>query len=81
MGILPLVLPEGVTRNSLKLDGTKTFDIVGIEKEIRPGMMLPLAIHRADGKTETIDSGAASIHSTKWTITATAASCPTSCAA
>ncbi len=55
MGILPLVLPDGVTRDSLKLDGSETFDIVGIEKEIKPGMMLPLAIHRADGKTETIE--------------------------
>ncbi len=44
MGILPLVLPEGVTRaDSLKLDGTETFDIAGIEKGIKPGMMLPLA--------------------------------------
>jgi len=54
MGILPLVFPEGVTRKTLGLDGTETFDIVGIEQEIKPGMTLPLTIHRANGKTETI---------------------------
>ncbi len=55
MGILPLVFPEGVTRKSLALDGSETFDIVGIETEIRPGMTLPLAIRRADGRVETVE--------------------------
>ena len=55
MGLLPLVLPEGVTRDTLKLDGTETFDLIGIEKDITPGMMLPLTIHRADGSTDTVE--------------------------
>ena len=55
MGLLPLVFPEGVTRDSLKLDGTETFDITGIEGDITPGMMLPLTIHRADGTEETVE--------------------------
>jgi aconitate hydratase len=55
MGLLPLVFPEGVTRDSLKLDGTETFDITGIEGDITPGMMLPLTIHRADGTVETVE--------------------------
>jgi aconitate hydratase len=54
MGILPLVFPEGVTRKTLKLDGTETYDIIGVEKGITPGMPLPLTIHRADGATEVI---------------------------
>jgi aconitate hydratase len=55
MGILPLVFPEGITRHSLALDGTETFDIIGVEKEIKPGMKLPLTIHRANGKTDTVE--------------------------
>jgi aconitate hydratase len=55
MGILPLVFPEGVSRDTLKLDGSETFDIIGVEKDITPGMMLPLTIHRADGTSETIE--------------------------
>jgi aconitate hydratase len=54
MGILPLVFPEGVTRKTLKLDGTETYDIIGVEKGITPGMTLPLTIHRADGTAEVI---------------------------
>ena len=55
MGLLPLVLPEGVTRDTLKLYGTETFDLIGIEKDITPGMMLPLTIHRADVSTDTVE--------------------------
>jgi len=54
MGVLPLVFPEGMTRETLKLDGSETFDIVGIEGEITPGMELPLTITRTDGATETV---------------------------
>ena len=32
MGVVPLQFPEGESAKSLKLDGTETFDIVGIEK-------------------------------------------------
>ena len=54
MGVLPLVFPEGVTRKTLNLDGSETFDIVGVAGEITPGMELPLTITRADGATETV---------------------------
>jgi aconitate hydratase len=54
MGLLPLLFPEGVTRKSLGIDGTETFDLIGIEEDITPGMELPLTIHRADGTTETV---------------------------
>jgi len=54
MGVLPLVFPEGVTRKTLNLDGSETFDIVGIAGDITPGMELPLTITRADGATETV---------------------------
>jgi aconitate hydratase len=51
MGVLPLTFPEGVTRQTLKLNGTETFDITGIET-ITPRMQVPVTIHREDGSTD-----------------------------
>jgi aconitate hydratase len=55
MGILPLTFPEGMTRQTLKLDGTEVIDITGIET-ITPRMPVPVTIHRADGSTETFNA-------------------------
>jgi aconitate hydratase len=54
MGVMPLVFKDGVSRKSLNLDGTETFDIKGLEGGIAPGMDLPLTIRRADGTVEEI---------------------------
>jgi aconitate hydratase len=54
MGVLPLEFKKGVTRETLKLDGTEIFDITGIEKGITPGMDVACRITRADGSTEDI---------------------------
>lgn len=54
MGILPLVFTEGMTRLTLNLEGTEQVDIEGLEKEIRPKMILRARIHRADGTKESI---------------------------
>jgi aconitate hydratase len=55
MGVLALQFPDGVTRGTLKLDGSETFDLTGLEAGIRPGMAVRLTIHRAGGKTDTVD--------------------------
>jgi aconitate hydratase len=55
MGVLPLVFPEGTTRQTLKLDGSETFDLTGIADGIKPRMTVKLTIHRAGGKTDTLD--------------------------
>ena len=55
MGVLPLVFQEGTDRKTLKLDGTETFDIGGISGGIKPRMMVPVTIHRADGTSQTIE--------------------------
>ena len=55
MGVLPLTFPDGVDRKTLKLDGTETFDIIGVEAGIKPRMILPLAITRKDGSKQTVD--------------------------
>ncbi len=52
MGVLPLQFTDGVDRKTLKLDGTETFDLTGLDGEARPGMGVTLVVHRADGSTE-----------------------------
>jgi aconitate hydratase len=52
MGVLPLQFGEGVTRKSLALDGSETFDITGLDGAVRPRMNLRVVIHRTDGSSE-----------------------------
>ena len=53
MGVLPLQFKDGVTRTTLKLDGTETFDIAGLDA-IEPQGDVMVKITRADGSSETI---------------------------
>jgi len=54
MGILPLQFKEGTTRETLKLDGTETYDITGVEGGITPRMDVEMTITRADGSSESV---------------------------
>ena len=54
MGVLPLQFKEGTTAQSLKLDGTETYDIVGLDSNLRPQQDLTLRITRKDGKVENV---------------------------
>jgi aconitate hydratase len=54
MGVLPCQFKEGMNAASLGLDGTQTFDLVGLEKGVRPLQELTLTIKRASGKTEEV---------------------------
>ncbi|EKQ5901640.1 Fe/S-dependent 2-methylisocitrate dehydratase AcnD [Vibrio parahaemolyticus] len=47
MGVLPLQFKQGVNRNTLELDGTELYDVVG---EIKPGADLALVITRSNGE-------------------------------
>ncbi len=49
MGILPLQFTGGATRDTLKLDGTETFDLTGLSDGITPRMAVTLVLTRADG--------------------------------
>ncbi len=49
MGVLPLQFQEGVNAQTLGLDGTETFDLLGLDDNIRPMSTVTLVIHRADG--------------------------------
>jgi aconitate hydratase len=54
MGILPCQFPEGVDARSLALDGTESFDLVGIAGGLRPAAGLTLVIRRASGAEEKV---------------------------
>ena len=54
MGVVPLEFKDGMTRETLKLDGTETFDLVGLSGGIKPGQDVPCTITRTDGSSETI---------------------------
>jgi aconitate hydratase len=54
MGVLPCQFPEGTGADSLHLDGTEIYDLLGIEPEIQPRQQIDLVVHRHDGRTETI---------------------------
>jgi aconitate hydratase len=49
MDVLPLQFKEGTTAQSLKLDGTETYDIVGLGASLKPQQDLTLKITRQDG--------------------------------
>lgn len=55
MGVLPLQFPDGVTRHTLALDGSETFDLTGLEDGIEPGMPVACRINRTDGGSESVD--------------------------
>ena len=54
MGVLPLQFPAGVTRKTLKLDGTEVFDIAGIAAGLAPKAEVACTFTRSDGSQETL---------------------------
>ncbi len=54
MGVLPLQFKEGTNAQTLKLDGTETFDILGLDGEVKPRQDVKLVIHRASGSKEEV---------------------------
>ena len=54
MGVLPVQFKAGMSRQSLKLDGSELFDIVGIASGLKPRADLTCRITRKDGKSEEI---------------------------
>ena len=55
MGVLPLQFQDGVSRKTLNLDGSETFDLTGLERGIEPRMAVRLTITRTDGSTNAVD--------------------------
>jgi aconitate hydratase len=54
MGVLPLQFIGDTSAQSLKLDGTETYSIVGLNASLKPQQVLHLRIQRANGVTEEI---------------------------
>jgi aconitate hydratase len=54
MGVLPLQFKDGTTAQTLKLDGSEAYDIVGLDANIKPQQDLTLKITRKDGSVENI---------------------------
>ena len=54
MGVLPLQFKEGTTAQTLKLDGSETYDVVGLSPAVRPQQDLTLRITRKDGSVQNI---------------------------
>jgi aconitate hydratase len=54
MGVLPMQFKDGTTAQSLKLDGTEIYDIVGLGADLKPQQDLTLRITRKDGKVENV---------------------------
>jgi aconitate hydratase len=54
MGVLPLQFKEGVGAQSLNLDGSEIFDVVGLDGGIRPQQDVTLVIRRAGGSREEV---------------------------
>jgi aconitate hydratase len=52
MGVLPLQFCEGVNAQSLKLEGSETYSLDGLNKDIRPQQKVTLEIKRKDGSIE-----------------------------
>ena len=54
MGVLPLQFNEGVNAQTLKLEGTETYDVLGLNAGLKPQQELTLRITRANGQAENV---------------------------
>jgi aconitate hydratase len=54
MGVLPLQFKEGITAQTLKLDGTETYDVLGLNAGLKPQQDLTVGITRANSQVESI---------------------------
>ncbi len=54
MGVLPCQFKDNVSARTLGLDGTESFDILGLNEGVKPRQDLTLVIHRTNGKTEKV---------------------------
>jgi aconitate hydratase len=50
MGVLPLQFLDGVTAESLGIDGSQTFSINGLSNDLQPGQQLTVELKSTDGQ-------------------------------
>jgi aconitate hydratase len=54
MGVLPLQFHDGISAKTLRLDGSETYDILGLGTALKPQQDLTLRITRSDGDVQEI---------------------------
>lgn len=54
MGVLPLQFREGTTAQTLRLDGSETYDVLGLSPALKPQQDLVLRVTRNDGRSEDV---------------------------
>jgi aconitate hydratase len=54
MGVLPIQFKDGQGAGDFNLDGSETFDLVGLENGITPQQDVTLVIKRADGSSQNV---------------------------
>ncbi len=54
MGVLPLQFKDGVTRKTLGLDGSETFDVTGISGGLSPAQDISMTVHKSDGSSQNV---------------------------
>ncbi len=54
MGVLPLQFKDGTTAQTLKLNGSETYDVLGLSPALKPQQDLTLRITRADGSVQDV---------------------------
>jgi aconitate hydratase len=54
MGVLPLQFKEGTSAHSLELDGTETYDVIGLSPSVKPQQDLTLHLSRKDGSKQDV---------------------------
>jgi aconitate hydratase len=54
MGVLPLQFEEGTSAQTLGLDGSETFAVLGLSEEVKPREKLTLRITKADGVAQDV---------------------------
>jgi aconitate hydratase len=54
MGVLPLQLPEGVSAETLGLDGGEVYDLPGAEGPLAPRQAMTLRVRRRDGRVDEV---------------------------
>ncbi|MGK0176400.1 MAG: aconitate hydratase [Lentimonas sp.] len=55
MGVLPLQFKDGVSDETLGLNGEEIFSLSGLNNELKPGQTIPMEIQKPDGSKQTVD--------------------------
>ena len=54
MGVLPCQFQGDTTWQSLGINGSETFDLLGVSGDLKPGQEVTLVIHRRDGTSQSV---------------------------